>query len=67
MWKNVGIMRDSKNLKKTVKELLNIQKQLPPPADKSSTEAHFLCETAILVAKAAAGRKKSLGCHYILK
>lgn len=65
MWKGVGIIRNAKNLQKTVKEIATIQKQLPAPTDRQSAEAHFLAQTALLVAKSAAARKRSLGCHFI--
>ena len=65
MWKNVGIIRNIKTLQETVKKLSAIQQQIPPPTGKTSIQAHFLAQTALLIAKAAAARKRSLGCHFI--
>jgi L-aspartate oxidase len=67
MWKNVGIIRNTKNLQKNIKELSIIQRQLPSPTDQPSIQAHFLAQTALLVTKSAAARKHSLGCHFIEK
>ena len=65
MWKNVGIVRDLKTLKKTVLEISALIARLPLPTDESSIRARFLAQTALLVAKAALLRKRSLGCHFI--
>jgi L-aspartate oxidase len=65
MWKNVGIIRNTKNLQKNIKELSIIQKHHPPATDQASIQAHFLVQTAFLVTKSAAARKHSLGCHSI--
>jgi L-aspartate oxidase len=65
MWKNVGIVRDLKTLKKTVSEISALIARLPLPTDKSSIRARLLAQTALLVAKAALLRKRSLGCHFI--
>jgi L-aspartate oxidase len=65
MWKNIGIIREKKNMKKAIGKLLMIQNKLPPPTDKASAETDFLAKTALLVAQAASQRKQSLGCHFI--
>ncbi len=65
MWKNVGIIRNTKTLHKTVKTLETLMDRLPPPTDKTSIQAHLLAQTALLTARVAMIRKSSLGCHFI--
>jgi L-aspartate oxidase len=65
MWKNIGIVRNKKIVQEAVKDIAAIQKRLPSPDSKTSIHAHLLAQTALLVAKSAAARKRSLGCHFI--
>ncbi len=71
MWKNVGIIRETKKLTEALKKLnnyhKNINKILKKGLNKEIIELQNLCQVAILITKAALARKKSIGAHYLLK
>jgi L-aspartate oxidase len=65
MWNEVGIVREEKSLRKAMKTLTDIQKEMPPPTDGESVITNNILTCAILVTRAALARKRSLGCHFI--
>ena len=74
MWNNVGIIRQEKKMRETLKILnkyhLNIIPPKPPPQNGINKEIvglKNLCQVAILITEAALARKKSVGTHYLEK
>jgi len=65
MWGEAGIVRTKKGLTEAILELTNLRKKLPPATDTQSIQTKNVLVTALLIAKAALKRKKSLGCHII--
>jgi L-aspartate oxidase len=60
MWEHAGIDRDARGLRHCLDALDEIGERLPPGA----TEELNMCETAVLVTRAALARKESGGGHY---
>lgn len=63
MWQKVGIVRNQKDLQSALRKLESIK--FTPSANIAELEIKNMIDTAILVAKAAIKRKKSLGCHFL--
>ncbi|PIZ95103.1 MAG: L-aspartate oxidase [Candidatus Magasanikbacteria bacterium CG_4_10_14_0_2_um_filter_37_12] len=70
MWNNVGIVREEKKMKKTLKKLLNLEIEIEKIFNKGISapiiELRNINRVAILITKAALERKESIGCHYRL-
>lgn len=60
MWERAGIDRNAKGLRVCLQTLQEVLERLPSGA----TEELNMCETALLVARAALARKESRGGHY---
>ena len=71
MWKNVGIIRNQKNLKQTLDNLnkynTQIEEVYKKDIGKEIIELKSLCLNAMLIPQAALDRKESIGCHFIKK
>lgn len=70
MWEKVGIVRKKNELLEAQKSLKNIKNQLKKIENENGIsrellEAKNLTEVAITITKAALGRPKSLGAHYL--
>jgi L-aspartate oxidase len=68
MWKYVGIIRDRQKIKKEAIPLLKeIQKKLSEidGTNNEIAETKNISQAALMIAKAASKRRKSLGCHTI--
>lgn len=70
MWNNVGIVRHTQNMKKTLiilnKYHAEINKILTKSINKDIMELKNLCQIAMLITEAALNRRKSIGAHYII-
>ena len=66
MWKNVGIVREGKNLRRALAQLDEWSEKLPPPKSRAACEARNLYTVARLIARAALAREESRGAHYRL-
>ncbi|MBI5412787.1 L-aspartate oxidase [Candidatus Peregrinibacteria bacterium] len=64
MWRNVGIVRNSTDLKKALKFAQSLLKKIHNAQTKESLELRNMAHAALLITKAALARKKSLGCHF---
>lgn len=72
MWEEVGIIRKPDKLKSALIKLQNMQKELKQISQNNYInemliETRNMLITATLITKSAIKRKKSLGCHYIIK
>lgn len=68
MWEYAGILRNLKKIQEeAIPEMQKIAKELAkiPGTNVSLAEARNMATVAIEILKAAAKRKKSLGCHYV--
>ena len=66
MWENAGIIRDHKHLKEAINKLSAIKNHfILNSFDIKNLEARNMLDCAVLVAKSAIQRQKSLGCHYV--
>ncbi|MBU2542296.1 L-aspartate oxidase [Patescibacteria group bacterium] len=71
MWKNVGIVRETKKLKLTLEKMntyyTQIEKEYGKGVNREIIELKNLCLSAILITQASLERKESVGCHFIEK
>jgi len=66
MWENVGIIRNRKDLRKTLNKLEKLDRNFwITNLNPSKFEIKNIIQTAILITKAAIKRKESLGGHFI--
>lgn len=69
MWKNVGIVRETKKLEQTLNDLNKIYTQIKNiyinGINREIIETRNICLNAILITKSTLKRKESIGCHYI--
>ncbi|MGH9668992.1 MAG: L-aspartate oxidase [Terriglobales bacterium] len=66
MWKNVGIVREGKVLRRALTQLDAWSEKLPPPRSRAACEARNLFSVARLIARSALAREESRGAHYRL-
>ena len=66
MWKNVGIVREGKTLRRAMTQLDEWSEKLPPPRSRAACEARNLYTVARLIARSALAREESRGAHYRL-
>jgi L-aspartate oxidase len=66
MWRQVGIVREGKQLRGAIAGLKDLQAQLPEAHYRREWEAHNLAAIAQLIARAALAREESRGAHYRL-
>ncbi|HAT03375.1 MAG TPA: L-aspartate oxidase [Candidatus Magasanikbacteria bacterium] len=70
MWSNVGIVREEKKMKKTLKILdryeTNIKQVLKTGINRDILELKNICNVAKLITQAALERKESVGAHFIV-
>lgn len=68
MWRNVGIVREEKNMEKTLEILKKYQKDiekiLKNGVNKEILELKSLCIVATLITQAALERKENVGTHF---
>ena len=69
MWENVGIVRQTKQLKATLQKLTQLEKSLPGQAcfNLELKQLQNLITVGHLITQAASKRQKSLGGHFIQK
>ncbi|MBI4235021.1 L-aspartate oxidase [Candidatus Peregrinibacteria bacterium] len=69
MWEYAGIIRNCKKIKKeAIPKMRKIEKKLDTikTINQEIAEARNMAKVGLLILKAAAKRKKSLGCHFML-
>ena len=66
MWKNVGIVREGKTLRRALTQLDEWSEKLPAPKSRAACEDRNLYTVARLIARAALAREESRGAHYRL-
>ena len=64
MWKDAGIVRTASGLKRALRELEEIEAQLPRPHSRRQFEARNLQIAALIIARSALAREESRGAHY---
>ncbi len=69
MWENVGIVRNEKDMKKSLEKLKKLKEEVEKiyknGINQEILELRNLNTVAILITEAALEREKSIGCHYI--
>lgn len=69
MWRYVGIVRQSRQLRTTLKKLESftprIEKILSRGVNREILELRSIHTVALLITEVAIARKKSLGAHYV--
>jgi L-aspartate oxidase len=66
MWKNVGIVREGKTLRRALTQLDEWSEKLPAPKSRAACEARNLYTVARLITRSALAREESRGAHYRL-
>ncbi len=66
MWKNVGIVREGKTLRRALTQLDEWSEKLPAPKSRAACEARNLYTVARLISQSALAREESRGAHYRL-
>lgn len=68
MWRNVGIVRSKRSVEQARTDLETMKASLHPMQsnEKELLELRNMVLASLLITKAAAARKKSLGCHFLL-
>ena len=66
MWKNVGIVREGKTLRRALAQLDEWSDKLPAPKSRAACEDRNLYTVARLIARSALAREESRGAHYRL-
>ncbi|MCI0355126.1 MAG: L-aspartate oxidase [Acidobacteria bacterium] len=64
MWKGAGIVRAGDTLRKTLKQLQEMQSRLPTETSRRAREAANLLQTGLLIVRCALAREESRGAHY---
>jgi len=64
MWKDAGIVRDSRGLKQAIERLEEMGKSLAHPRTRREFEARNLQLSGLLLARSALAREESRGAHY---
>jgi len=64
MWKGAGIVRSGDLLRKTMKDLEQLQSRLPFENSRRAREAANLLQTGLLIVRSALAREESRGAHY---
>jgi L-aspartate oxidase len=64
LWKEVGIMRDGRDLANAVEQLAALEVSRPDPAERHALELHNIWTLARLMARSALAREESRGGHY---
>jgi L-aspartate oxidase len=64
MWKEVGILRDGRDLTRAIEELAALEVAPPETPSRRDLELHNLWRMAQLIARSALAREESRGGHY---
>ena len=69
MWENVGVIRSPAGLKTALNKLkkinLQTEKNYRRFPNEKTLSARNISSSALLIATAAARRRRSLGCHFV--
>ena len=66
MWRDVGIVRDGKGLRRAIHELDALAPRIAHPHSRRAHEAQNIHQAGLLVARSALAREESRGAHYRL-
>jgi L-aspartate oxidase len=66
MWQHVGVVREGKNLRQVVTELIAMREQAPTSVGRRALEAHNILDAGLLIARSALAREESRGAQYRL-
>jgi len=64
MWRDVGIVRDGKGLRRAIHELDALAPRIAHPHSRRAHEAQNIHQAGLLVTRSALAREESRGAHY---
>ncbi|HYG98981.1 MAG TPA: L-aspartate oxidase [Terriglobales bacterium] len=64
MWRDVGIVRNAKGLKRAIEQLQEMKPMVDVVGCRRCCEARNIHETGLLIARSALAREESRGAHY---
>jgi L-aspartate oxidase len=64
MWREVGIVRDGKGLRRAIEQLETLAPRIAHPHSRRAYEAQNIHQAGLLVARSALAREESRGAHY---
>jgi L-aspartate oxidase len=64
MWRDVGILRNGKELTEAIKQLESLELPKPERPARAALELRNLHTLALLIARSGLAREESRGCHY---